>query len=275
MQKTPLLVEKKNSLHKSTFVVRDRIVGARDFTLIAGPCSVESKAQILEMAAALKEMGAHWLRGGAFKPRTSPYSFQGLKSKGLEYLKEASERYGLPVISEIMSETQIPAALECCDVLQVGSRNCQNFRLLEALSELRKPIFLKRGFGVTVAEYLHSAEYLLKGGNEQVILCERGIRTFETSTRFTFDVNSLIVLQEKSHLPVFADPSHATGVARYVPRVAKAAIAAGADGLMLEVHHSPDKALSDGNQSLSFKEFSAFMDEIRPFISAAGRSLEP
>ena len=229
-------------------------IGHGNFGLIAGPCSVECEEQIIFVAQSVKAAGATMLRGGAFKPRTSPYDFQGLKAEGLKLLLEAKKATGLPIVTEIMSAEHIPL-FEDVDVIQVGARNMQNFELLKELGELNKPILLKRGLANTIKELLMSAEYIMSSGNENVILCERGIRTYETATRNTLDLSAVPVLHELSHLPVVVDPSHATGVARYVKPMAMAAVASGADGLIIEVHNDPSHALSDGAQSLRPEQF--------------------
>ena len=229
-------------------------IGHGNFGLIAGPCSVESEEQIIFVAQSVKAAGATMLRGGAFKPRTSPYDFQGLKAEGLKLLLEAKKATGLPIVTEIMSAEHIPL-FEDVDVIQVGARNMQNFELLKELGKLNKPILLKRGLANTIKELLMSAEYIMSSGNENVILCERGIRTYETATRNTLDLSAVPVLHELSHLPVVVDPSHATGVARYVKPMAMAAVASGADGLIIEVHNDPPHALSDGAQSLRPEQF--------------------
>ena len=229
-------------------------IGHGNFGLIAGPCSVESEEQIIFVAQSVKSAGATMLRGGAFKPRTSPYDFQGLKAEGLKLLLEAKKATGLPIVTEIMSAEHIPL-FEDVDVIQVGARNMQNFELLKELGKLNKPILLKRGLANTIKELLMSAEYIMSSGNENVILCERGIRTYETATRNTLDLSAVPVLHELSHLPVVVDPSHATGVARYVKPMAMAAVASGADGLIIEVHNDPPHALSDGAQSLRPEQF--------------------
>jgi 3-deoxy-7-phosphoheptulonate synthase len=229
-------------------------IGHGNFGLIAGPCSVECEEQIIFVAQSVKAAGATMLRGGAFKPRTSPYDFQGLKAEGLKLLLEAKKATGLPIVTEIMSAEHIPL-FEDVDVIQVGARNMQNFELLKELGKLNKPILLKRGLANTIKEFLMSAEYIMSSGNENVILCERGIRTYETATRNTLDLSAVPVLHELSHLPVVVDPSHATGVARYVKPMAMAAVASGADGLIIEVHNDPSHALSDGAQSLRPEQF--------------------
>ena len=242
--------------------VGDVKIGGGNFCMIAGPCSVESEDQIVTVAKAVKEAGAHLLRGGAFKPRTSPYDFQGLKAEGIDLLKIAREETGLPIVSEIMSAADLPL-FEDVDVLQVGARNMQNFDLLKELGTTSKPILLKRGLANSLKELLMSAEYIMASGNEQVILCERGIRTFSDYTRNTLDISAVPMLHELSHLPVIVDPSHATGIARIVPQMALAATACNADGLIIEVHNDPPHALCDGAQSLRPEEFSALCEKIR------------
>ncbi len=248
-------------------------VGGGEVAVIAGPCSVESRSQILETAQAVKEAGACALRGGVFKPRTSPYAFQGLGEEGLELLAEAREATGLPIVVEIMSQVQVDVMLKYVDVFQVGARNMQNFNLLRVLGETRTPVLLKRGLSASIEELLMSAEYVLAGGNQRVMLCERGIRTFETSTRNTTDINAIPVLKNLTHLPVILDPSHSTGHAAYVAAVARAAIAAGADGLIVEVHPDPAKAVSDGKQSLKPEAFAAMVKQVGQISQIMGRSL--
>ena len=229
-------------------------IGGGSLSIIAGPCSVETEEQICEVADRVKAAGAQFLRGGAFKPRTSPYAFQGLKAEGIELLREARKQTGLPIVTEIMSAAHLPL-FEDVDIIQVGARNMQNFELLKELGKIRKPILLKRGLSSTIEELLMSAEYIMAGGNEQVILCERGIRTYETYTRNTLDISAVPILKRLSHLPVVVDPSHASGIAWLVEPLAMAAVAAGADGLIIEVHNNPAKALSDGAQSLTPDQF--------------------
>ncbi|MCL6637038.1 MAG: 3-deoxy-7-phosphoheptulonate synthase [Alicyclobacillus sp.] len=238
------------------------VVGGADPVIIAGPCSVESKDQILEIAHAVRAAGAHMLRGGAFKPRTSPYSFQGLGEEGLKYLALAREATGLPVVSEVMETEALPMMLEYVDILQIGARNMQNYPLLRAVGRTNKPVLLKRGLSATMEEWLMSAEYILAEGNPNVILCERGIRTFEKYTRNTLDLNAVPVVQHLSHLPVVVDPSHGVGNARYVIPMARAAVAAGAHGLIVEVHPNPPEALSDGDQSLTLEAFEQMVREV-------------
>ena len=247
-------------------------IGGGKFAVMAGPCSVESESQIRSVAADVKAAGAALLRGGAFKPRTSPYSFQGLRSDGLELLKAARAATGLPIVTEIMNTEHLPL-FEDVDVIQVGARNMQNFELLKELGRIDKPILLKRGLSATLEEFLMSAEYIMAGGNEKVILCERGIRTFETSMRNTLDISAVPMLKQMSHLPVVIDPSHAAGISWMVQPLAMAAIAAGADGLMIEVHNDPAHALSDGAQSLNPAQFAALMDQVKPAVEFFGKSL--
>jgi len=248
-------------------------IGGENIIVMAGPCSVESREQILETAHAVKEAGASVLRGGAFKPRSSPYSFQGLGEEGLKYLAEAREQTGLPIITEVMSSEDIELIGEYTDIFQIGARNNQNYSLLKAVGLTRKPVFLKRGISGTIQELLMGAEYILSNGNLQVMVCERGIRTYETATRNTFDINAIPVLKQLTHLPVVADPAHGTGKWEYVAPVAKAAVAAGADALMIEVHPNPSKAWSDGAQSLTFKRFGQLMQELRAIATAVGRTI--
>ena len=237
-------------------------IGGGNFQVIAGPCSVESEEQIIEVAKAVQKSGATMMRGGAFKPRTSPYAFQGLRAEGIELLMKAKEATGMPIVTEIMSAAHLPF-FEHVDVIQVGARNMQNFELLKVLGKQGKPVLLKRGLANTIEEWLMSAEYIMAGGNKNVILCERGIRTFETATRNTLDLSAIPVLKEKTHLPVIVDPSHATGVVQYVEPLSIAAVAAGADGLIIEVHNNPAKALCDGPQSLTPEQFDNTMKKIK------------
>lgn len=252
--------------------IGDVIVGEGFFPVIAGPCSIESEEQICGVAAAVKKSGARLLRGGAFKPRTSPYSFQGMENDGLRLLLEAKEKTGLPVVTEIMGMDQLDDFKDV-DVIQVGARNMQNFRLLKALSKIDKPILLKRGLANTVEEFLMSAEYIMAGGNHNVILCERGIRTFEPMVRNTLDISAIPLIKRQSHLPVIVDPSHAAGIDWMVEPLAKAALAAGADGLMIEVHNDPKHALCDGAQSLDPDEFESLMTNIRKRAAFEGRQI--
>jgi len=248
-------------------------VGGNEIMVIAGPCSVESRSQIVETAIAVKEAGASALRGGVFKPRTSPYSFQGLGEEGLELLAEAREKTGLPIVTEIMSQVQVDVMVKYVDVLQVGARNMQNFNLLRAIGETRTAVLLKRGLSATVEELLMSAEYILSGGNNRVMLCERGIRTFETSTRNTTDINAIPVLKSLTHLPVILDPSHSTGYSEFVAAIARAGIAAGADGLIIEVHPDPARAVSDGRQSLRPEAFAEMVKHVGQIAQIMGREL--
>jgi 3-deoxy-7-phosphoheptulonate synthase len=248
-------------------------IGGKAIVVMAGPCSVESEAQVQEVADAVKAGGAKILRGGAFKPRTSPYAFQGLKEQGLKYLADARKRTGLPVVTEVLETESVELVAQYADIMQIGARNIQNFTLLRRVGEMGKPVLLKRGMATTIQEFLLSAEYILAAGNPNVILCERGIRTFETSTRFTLDLNAVPVLKKLSHLPVVVDPSHGTGHWDLVAPMAKGAVACGADGLIIEVHPKPEEALSDGPQSLKPSKFAQLMRELRPVAEAVGRSL--
>ena len=250
-------------------------VGGENVLLIAGPCSVESREQILETAHAVREAGAHALRGGAFKPRTSPYSFQGLGEEGLRLLAEARQETGLPIVTEVLAPDDVPLVASYADVLQIGARNMQNFALLHAAGQSQQTILLKRGLMSTVEELLMAAEYVLSNGNRRVILCERGIRTFETTTRNTTDINAIPVLKDLTHLPVILDPSHSTGHWRYVTAVARAGVASGADGLIIEVHPHPDEALSDGAQSLKPKRFNELVEQVTGLAKAIGRRVDP
>jgi 3-deoxy-7-phosphoheptulonate synthase len=259
----------------SIFPVDGVQIGANEIVIIAGPCSVENRSQLLETAHAVREAGAHALRGGVYKPRTSPYSFQGLGEAGLELLVEAREQTGLPVVTEVMREEQIPMLVRYVDVLQVGARNMQNYALLHAVGESQHTVLLKRGMMATIEELLMSAEYILSHGNQRVILCERGIRTFENSTRNTTDINAIPVLKEMTHLPVILDPSHSTGNWSYVTAIARAAVAAGADGLIVEVHPRPEAALSDGAQSLKPERFAQLVQQVKTIAQAVGRDVAP
>ncbi|MBV6396197.1 MAG: Phospho-2-dehydro-3-deoxyheptonate aldolase [Anaerolineales bacterium] len=255
----------------SVFDLGAGCVGGEEIIVIAGPCSVESRSQILETAQAVREAGATALRGGVFKPRTSPYSFQGLGEEGLEYMAEARAQTGMPIVSEIMSQVQLDLMVKYVDVLQIGARNMQNFNLLRAVGETRTTVLLKRGLSATVEELLMSAEYILAGGNQRIMLCERGIRTFETATRNTTDINAIPVLKGLTHLPVLLDPSHSTGEADYVMPVARAAIAAGADGIIVEVHPDPAHARSDGKQSLKPEAFAKLVQQVKAIAEVIGR----
>ncbi len=251
---------------------QNTVIGPSTLTVMSGPCAIESREQLMETAFAVKKAGATFLRGGAYKPRTSPYSFQGLETEGLKYMKEAREATGLSVVCEVTSARAIEEAVKYVDMLQIGARNMQNFELLKEAGKTNLPILLKRGLSATIDEWLNAAEYVMSEGNENVVLCERGIRTYETSTRNTLDLSAVPVLRQKTHLPVIVDPSHATGVRAYVEPLAKAAVAAGADGLMIETHPCPEKALSDGPQSLTFDQFEELMQELKPYAALSGRS---
>ena len=257
----------------SVIPVAGRAVGEGSFCVIAGPCSVESEAPLLSVAQAVKASGATCLRGGAFKPRTSPYSFQGLENRGLDLLREARRVTGLPIVTEIMSETQLDDFADV-DIIQVGARNMQNFRLLKELGHSKKPVLLKRGLSSTIEELLMSAEYILAGGNDNVILCERGIRTFEKMIRNNLDISAVPVIKQKSHLPVIIDPSHAAGIAWMVEPLSRTAIAAGADGLMIEVHNDPKSALCDGAQSLNPEQFDRLMQDVRRRVAFEEKVLQ-
>jgi 3-deoxy-7-phosphoheptulonate synthase len=257
----------------TTFPIGNHQVGRNQLLLMAGPCSVESREQVIETAHAVKEAGAHVLRGGAFKPRSSPYSFQGLGEEGLRYLAEAREQTGLPIVTEVMEPGLVDLVSEYADILQIGARNMQNYALLHAVGKSQHPVLLKRGMSSLMEEWLMSAEYILSHGNTRVMLCERGIRTFEKYTRNTFDINAIPVVKQLSHLPIIADPSHATGKWEYVAAAAKASVAAGADGLIIEVHPRPDQALSDGVQSLKPKRFADLVIEMKAIATAVGRTI--
>ena len=253
--------------------VGSHIIGPGTLTVMAGPCAVETEEQLMLIAENVKKAGAQILRGGAYKPRTSPYSFQGLEEEGLRYMAEAKKAYGLNTICEVISLDAINAAVKYVDMIQIGARNMQNFQLLREAGKSGLPVLLKRGIAATIDEWLNAAEYIIAEGNPNVVLCERGIRTYETATRNTLDLSAVPVIREKSHLPVIVDPSHATGVASYVAPLAKAAVACGADGLMIEVHNDPAHALSDGPQSLTFDRFDTLMNELAPYIRLAERNL--
>lgn len=253
--------------------VMDRVIGGKKLAIIAGPCSVESEEQLNGIAESVKKSGAGFLRGGAFKPRSSPYSFQGMKMEGLELLKIAREKTGLPIVTEIMSPYMIDKFVEDVDIIQVGARNMQNYDLLKELGKTNKPILLKRGLSATIEEFLMSAEYILVGGNSNVILCERGIRTFETYTRNTLDISAIPAIKKLSHLPIIVDPSHAAGMWWMVEPLAKAAVAAGADGIMVEVHNDPENAKCDGNQSIKPERFDELMKKIKVIAEVEGREV--
>jgi 3-deoxy-7-phosphoheptulonate synthase len=248
-------------------------IGGRNVVMMAGPCTVESGEQIMAIAGIMGECGIRVIRGGAFKPRTSPYSFQGMGEEGLKILRHAADKYNLIVISEIMNQTQIPLFLDCVDILQVGARNMQNFDLLKELGKVRRPVLLKRGASATVEEWLLSAEYIMSGGNHDVMLCERGIRTFESYTRNTLDISAIPVVKKLSHLPILVDPSHGTGRRDKVAPMARAAVAAGADGLLIEVHHAPDTALCDGAQSLYPVQFRELLSQLNIIAPAVDRAM--
>jgi 3-deoxy-7-phosphoheptulonate synthase len=267
----PYKLASRDFKKKDTVVrVGDLPVGGGTFTVMAGPCAVESLEQTLECARRVKKAGANVLRGGAYKPRTSPYSFQGLGPKGLEILAEARKETGLPVITEVMAVEDVGLVAEFADILQIGARNMQNFNLLDAVGKQEKPVLLKRGLSSTIEEWLLCAEYVLSRGNPNVILCERGIRTFEKATRNTLDIGAVPVIKKLSHLPIILDPSHATGIREFVPPLAKAAVAVGADGVILEVHPHPEKALCDGPQSLTPEMFETLVHELRPIAKSVG-----
>ena len=268
----PFKLASREVRRESTVVPVGKVaVGGEKIVVMAGPCSVESREQVLEVATKVKAAGASVLRGGAFKPRTSPYAFQGLEEEGLKYLDEARRETGLPIVTEVMEPDKVGVVAEHSDILQIGARNVQNFSLLRRVAETRKPVLLKRGMSTTIQEWLLSAEYVLAGGNPNVILCERGIRTFEPTTRFTLDLNALPVVKKLSHLPVVVDPSHGTGHWEYVESMAMAAVAAGADGLIIEVHPRPEEALSDGPQSLKPDKFARLMTKVRKVAEAVDR----
>ena len=265
------LANKKFHPEPTSFAVKGTQIGPDNLTVMAGPCAVESEEGLLTIARAVKKAGATMLRGGAYKPRTSPYSFQGLEEEGLKYLKTASEETGLATICEVTSAHAVEAAVKYVDMLQIGARNMQNFELLKEVGKAPLPVLLKRGMAATIDEWLNAAEYIMSEGNPHIALCERGIRTFETSTRNTLDLAAVLVLKEHTHLPVIVDPSHATGVRDFVKPLSLAAVACGADGLMIEVHNNPECALSDGPQSLTFEQFEETMRDLAPYIALSGR----
>jgi len=267
------LVSREFKSEDSVVTVKGVPIGGKRVIVMAGPCAVETKEQLFEAAQAVKSAGASVLRGGAFKPRTSPFSFQGLGQEGLELLASARREFNMPVITEVVDPHDVSLVARYADILQVGSRNMQNFALLSAIGKCECPVVLKRGFACTVTEWLTAADYLLAGGNNQVILCERGIRTFEDTTRFSLDISSIPVIKRFSHLPVIVDPSHAAGHHAIVPALAKAAVAAGADGLLIEVHPNPKEALVDGLQALTPTDFSKLMDELRQIAKCLGRTI--
>ena len=267
------LSNKKFHPEPMEFSVGSTKIGPNNITIMSGPCAVETEEQLLKIAHAVKKSGATILRGGAYKPRTSPYSFQGLEVEGLKYMQTAAKETGLRTICEVTSADAVESAELYVSMLQIGARNMQNFELLKEVGRTGMPVLLKRGLSATIDEWLNAAEYIMAAGNSKVALCERGIRTFETATRNTLDLSAVCVLKEKTHLPVIVDPSHATGVRAYVEPLAKAAIACGADGLMIEVHNDPAHALSDGPQSLNFEQFDSVMNNIKPYIELSGRTL--
>jgi len=260
------LVAKTDVRTRSTVQIRDIEIGGSEFVVMAGPCAVESESQLLQTAEAVAEAGARILRGGAYKPRSSPYAFQGLGLEGLKILRKAREATGLAIVTEAMSEDDVELIAEYADIMQVGTRSMENYALLEALGKCGRPVLLKRGMTATLEELLRSAQIVAMSGNSQIILCERGIRTFETATRNTLDIAAVPVLKAVSHLPVIVDPSHAAGVRSLVPVLSRAAVAVGADGLIVEVHPSPEQAMSDGNQSLTFAEFRRMMIDLQPYL---------
>lgn len=266
------LANKKFHPEPTAIQVGNTTIGPGNLTIMAGPCAVESEEQLLAIAHAVKASGATILRGGAYKPRTSPYSFQGLEEEGLRYMQTAKAETGLSAICEVVSLDAINAAVKYVDMIQIGARNMQNFYLLKEAGKSGLPVLLKRGLSATIDEWLNAAEYIIAEGNPNVVLCERGIRTFETATRNTLDISAVAVMKEKTHLPVIVDPSHSTGFYKYVPSMAKAAVACGADGLMIEVHNDPANALSDGTQSLTFAKFDLLCRELKPFCDVVSRS---
>ena len=267
------LSNKKFHPEPSRVKVGNHVIGPDTLTVMAGPCAVETEEQLMTIAREVKKAGAQFVRGGAYKPRTSPYSFQGLEVEGLRYMAEAKKETGLNTICEVIDEKSIEAAVKYVDMIQIGARNMQNFQLLREAGRSGLPVLLKRGLAATIDEWLNAAEYIIAEGNPNVVLCERGIRTYETSTRNTLDLSAVPVIRAKSHLPIIVDPSHATGVRAYVEPLAKAAVACGADGLMIEVHNDPEHALSDGPQSLTFSQFEEVMAHLRPYIQLAERNL--
>jgi 3-deoxy-7-phosphoheptulonate synthase len=271
---SPYKLVGRELIHQDTIVKAGGVaIGGNELVIMAGPCAVEDEVQLMEVATKIKETGAQILRGGAFKPRTSPYSFQGLEEEGLKLLAQVGKATGLRIVTEVVDTRDVELVSEYVDILQVGARSMQNFRLLSECGKVGKPVLLKRGLSATIEEWLMAAEYILSAGNPDVILCERGIRTFETATRNTLDINAIPVVKELSHLPIIVDPSHATGNWRWVGAVAKASIAAGADGLMIEVHPDPSHASSDGQQSLKPEKFAELMAELRPIAQAVNRQL--
>lgn len=265
------LTGRKTIDEKSIINIGDAAVGSEQLTMIAGPCAVENRDQYLQAAFKLKQIGVHMLRGGAFKPRTSPYAFQGLAGEGLDILAEAGRLTGLPIVTEVMDTRDVEFVARCADLIQIGSRNMQNFELLKEVGRTKKPVLLKRGLSATINEWLMAAEYIMAEGNAKVILCERGIRTFETFTRNTLDLSAVPAIKQLSHLPIIVDPSHAAGKWDMVAPLAKAAVAVGADGLLIEVHPCPDEAMCDGGQSLTPENYASLMAELKPIAEAVGR----
>lgn len=272
--KTPFQLSSKSYKSKTSFLVNGIEIGGDDLNLIAGPCSVESEEQIFDVAKFLNSQGIKFIRGGAFKPRTSPYSFRGLGNDGLKLIRQSANQYDLRVVTELMDLSNLEEVYNHTDIIQIGARNMSNFSLLAELGKTRKPVMLKRGMSAKATEWLLAADYLLCGGNENVILCERGIRSFDMQSRNVFDLGVIPLMQSLSHLPVFADPSHGVGKAAFVNKMGLAAIAAGADGLMIEVHPNPEKALSDGEQALTFSEFELFIQNSKPLLSAINKSAD-
>lgn len=269
----PILVDRKSKPEPTVVSINGIMIGSSPIIIIAGPCAVENYEQLLETAKKVKDAGGVLLRGGAFKPRTSPYNFQGLGKEGIKMLVDVKKETGLPFVTEVMDTRMVEFVAEHADMLQIGSRNMHNYPLLKEVGKFRKPVLLKRGMMATIEEFLLSAEYVLNQGNEQVVLCERGIRTFETSTRNTLDLSAVPMLKHLTHLPVIVDPSHGTGHRWMVPSMSKASVAAGADGLIIEVHYKPEEALCDGFQSLSPEEFSLLMTDLKKIAKAVGRDL--
>lgn len=268
------LANKKFNMTSSVVKVRDIEIGGTDFVIMAGPCAIESEKQIIETARTIKKSGALMLRGGAYKPRTSPYSFQGLEEEGLKYMAKAREETGLAIVCEVTSLKAVETAYKYVDMFQIGARNMQNFYLLKEIGKTGTPVLLKRGLAATIDEWLNAAEYIMSEGNRNVVLCERGIRTFETATRNTLDLSAIPIIKRKSHLPIIVDPSHATGKRTYVNPLSKASVAVGADGLMIEVHPNPAVALSDGPQSLTPEDFDVLCRELRPYAELSGKRLK-
>jgi 3-deoxy-7-phosphoheptulonate synthase len=267
------LVSRMMKPEDTVFSVNNSLIGGKELTVIAGPCAVESKDQIFEIAGKLRELGVKFLRAGAYKPRTSPYAFQGLKEKGLQYLSEVKKEFGLNIVTEVLNQSTIADVADVADIIQIGARNMQNYALLEEVGAIGKPVLLKRGMSATIEELLLSAEYIVSQKNYNVILCERGIRTFETATRNTLDLNAVPVIKKNSHLPIFVDPSHGIGIADRVPAMAMAGIAAGADGLLLEVHTHPEKAVSDAVQTINIETFGALLKKIKELAPVVNKIL--